>query len=129
MKTYCCKTCGVTFEIPDTQKRPTYCPPHREAAKRAYWKRQGDLRKATRKVVTGETTTRQWAKRVNELSICSRIGAAALLGVSEEQIRRDEMSIVRKIRLACAGLAKEAGYKFEGIHTARFTDGKNIQPL
>ena len=124
MKFFICKgPCGETHSVPDDHKTPNYCPPCRalsiKRSSKANSARQAAKRKAIRASVTGKLAGRDWAKAVNDLSICSRQGTAAMLGVSEEQIRVDEMSIVRKIRAACSGLAREAGYQFQSVHALR----------
>lgn len=114
MRHYVCRVCGVSVELAEGAKTRWYCPPCLKANQKRQARTQGEQRRKMREAATGSRHLKDTAKTlvqiVDPLAIVSRKGAAAMLGVSDEQIRLDELSIIRKIRAECGELAAEAGF-------------------
>ena len=129
MKTFTCiGTCGGTYEIPDTAKRPNFCKPCRAIRIRQHMKTGAEKRKALALSANGGEPVKcgngaSIRRRLDEIALRTRQETAALLGVSQEQIRQDELNIIAKIRSACGELAAECGFKVAGIHTFRRAHG------
>lgn len=115
MRTYVCKDCSTVVEVAlgkYLKQRCTPCQILRTLAKQEASRTQLKAdSQAARGVLNKSEKSRQFALRMNALAQFTRAETAELLGVSSEQVRQDEISIIMKIRKHCSGLAKECGYK------------------
>lgn len=113
--TYVCKDCATVVEVSLGEYRKQRCTPcqiKRTLGKQKVFKTQLKTNShAARGALNKPEKSRQFALRMAAIAPYTRAETAQMLGVSDEQIRQDEIRIIMKIRKHCSELAKECGYK------------------
>lgn len=110
-----CKDCPAILEVLPGKyfkQRCTPCQIKRTLEKQAQFRMhlKADSH-AARGVLNKAERSRQLALRMAAIAPYTRAETAKMLGVSDEQIRQDEIRIIMKIRKHCSELAAECGYK------------------